>query len=85
MQIAPREVSVSDPKLRGRIYAFADERQEESFFRKGEAFETGMFNEDFNFVFETEPGRARRGKKALSHPYSERGLRVHEGEFDGVG
>ena len=82
--IAPREVSVSDPKLRGIIYAFADERKEASFFRKGEAFETGMFNEDFNFVFESDPVKARKGKYALSHPYSEQGLKAQEGEFDKV-
>lgn len=80
--IAPDEVSVSDPKLRGMLYSFADERREESFFPKSKSFETGLFNDDFNFVFETDPARARLGKYALSHPYSEKGLAALEHNFD---
>ncbi|KAA8895822.1 cytochrome P450 [Sphaerosporella brunnea] len=80
--IAPDEVSVSDPKLRGVLYSFADERREESFFPKAKSFETGLFNNDFNFVFETDPARARIGKYALSHPYSEKGLAKLEHHFD---
>jgi len=82
--IAPDEVSVSDPKLRGMLYSFADERREESFFPKSKSFETGLFNDDFNFVFETDPARARLGKYALSHPYSEKGLAALEHHFDQV-
>jgi hypothetical protein len=83
--IAPDEVSVADPKLRSALYGFADERKEESFFPKSKSFETGLFNEDFNFVFETDPARARLGKYALSHPYSEKGLVRLEHNFDQVG
>ena len=82
--IAPDEVSISDPKLRGMIYSFADERKEESFFPKSKSFETGLFNDDFNFVFETNPAMARLGKYALSHPYSEKGLSKLENHFDEV-
>ena len=80
--ISPDEVSVSDPKLRGVLYSSADERKEESFFPKSKSFETGTFNDDFNFVFETDPARARLGKYALSHPYSEKGLAKLENHFD---
>ncbi|KAI5816399.1 cytochrome P450 [Pyronema omphalodes] len=80
--VAPYEVSVSDPKLRSVIYGFADERKEESFFPKSRSSETGLFNEDFNFAFETDPARARLGKYALSHAYSEKGLMNLEHYFD---
>ncbi|KAI5857066.1 cytochrome P450 [Tricharina praecox] len=80
--ISPDEVSISDPMLRGTLYSFADERKEESFFLKAKSFQTGLFNEDFNFVFETDPARARLGKYALSHPYSEKGLSKLEHHFD---
>lgn len=82
--IAPDEVSVSDPNLRSTIYGFADDRKEETFFRKGEVFETGQINEDFNFVFETDPKKARIGKYGMSHAYSEKGLSLLEDEFDMV-
>jgi hypothetical protein len=82
--ITPDEVSVSDPKLRSVLYSFADERREDSFFPKSKSFETGLFNNDFNFVFETNPARARLGKYALSHPYSEKGLAKLEHYFDQV-
>lgn len=82
--IAPDEVSVADPKLRGILYGFADDRKDETFFPKCKSFETGTFNDDFNFVFETDPARARLGKYALSHPYSEKGLAKLEHHFDEV-
>lgn len=83
--IAPDEISVSDPNLRSTIYGFADERKEQSFFPKAKSFETGQINEDFNFVFETDPKKARLGKYAISHAYSEKGLSILEPEFDKVG
>jgi hypothetical protein len=82
--IAPDEISISDPKLRAVLYSFADERKEDSFFPKSKSFGTGQFNDDFNFVFETDPARARLGKYALSHPYSEKGLAKLEHHFDQV-
>lgn len=82
--ISPEEVSVSDPKLRGVLYSFADERKEQSFFPKSSWFETGTFNEDYNIIFETDPTRARLGKTVMSHPYSEKGLSTLENQFDQV-
>ncbi|KAI5801281.1 cytochrome P450 [Geopyxis carbonaria] len=82
IQISPNEVSVSDPRLRGAIYSFADERQTETFFAKSRSFETGTFNDDFNFVFEQDPARARLGKKAMSHAYSERALANYDEDFE---
>jgi len=82
--IAPDEVSISDPLLRGSIYPFADNRKEKSFFAKSKSFETGLFNDDFNFVFETDAAKARLGKYALSHPYSEKVLAKLENNFDEV-
>lgn len=82
VQISPNEISVSDPLLRSTIYGFADERQTETFFAKGRPFETGTFNEDFNFLFERDPALARLGRKVMSHSYSERGLAKYEEDFE---
>lgn len=82
--VTPEEVSVADPTLRNVLYGFADERKDEAFFAKSKAFETGTFNDDFNFIFETDPAKARFGKKALAHPYSEKGLSKLEHNFDKV-
>lgn len=82
--IAPDEVSCSDPFLRNQIYSFANDKKEETFFRKAPSYETGSVNEDFSFIFEREPEKARLGKKYMSHFYSESYLTKLEGNFDQV-
>lgn len=82
--IAPDEVSCSDPFLRNQIYSFANDKKEETFFRKAPSYETGSINEDFSFIFEREPEKARLGKKYMSHFYSEAYLTKLEGNFDQV-
>lgn len=82
--ITPDEVSCSDPFLRNQIYSFANDKKEETFFRKAPSYETGSVNEDFSFIFEREPEKARLGKKYMSHFYSEAYLMKLEGNFDQV-
>lgn len=82
--ITPNEVSCSDPFLRNQIYSFANDKKEETFFRKAPNYETGSINEDFSFIFEREPEKARLGKKYMSHFYSESYLTKLEGNFDQV-
>ncbi|KAI5837399.1 cytochrome P450 [Morchella snyderi] len=80
--IAPDEVSCSDPYLRNVIYGFANDKREETFFRKAPLYETGSINEDFSFLFEREPEKARLGKRLMSHFYSETALSGLEKNFD---
>ncbi|KAL7275194.1 hypothetical protein RUND412_001871 [Rhizina undulata] len=80
--IAPNELSISDPKLRGTIYGFANAKKDETYFLKAPAFESGQINDDFNFVFEQNPERARLGKYNMGHYYSEQGLAQLEDNFD---
>lgn len=80
--IAPNDISCSDPFLRNQIYSFANDKKEETFFRKAPSYETGSVNQDFSFIFEREPEKARLGKKYMSHFYSEAGLTKLEENFD---
>lgn len=80
--IAPDEVSCSDPYLRNVIYGFANDKREETFFKKAPLYETGSVNEDFSFLFEREPEKARLGKRLMSHFYSETALSGLEKNFD---
>ncbi|KAL7273809.1 hypothetical protein RUND412_003317 [Rhizina undulata] len=80
--VAPNELSVSDPKFRNIIYGFANEKKDETFFRKSPAWETGQINDDFSFLFEQDPARARMGKYGMAHFYSEQGLTQLEENFD---
>lgn len=82
--VAPNEVSVSDPKYKDVIYSFAS-KDETKFFKKSKSFETGQINEDFSLLFEQAPEKAREGKKALAHVYSEARLKDFEINFDQVG
>lgn len=82
--IAPDEISISDPYYKNLIYGFADQRKQQSFFQKGPVYTTGRINDDFNFLFETDPERSRAGRYTLSHFYSESGLLRLEGDFDKV-
>lgn len=82
--IAPNDISCSDPFLRSQIYSFANDRKEETFFRKAPSYETGLINENFSFIFEQSPEKARLGKKHMSHFYSEAGLTKLEAGFDQV-
>jgi hypothetical protein len=80
--IAPNDISCADPYLRNQIYGFANEKKNETFFRKAPSYETGSINEEFSFIFERRPEEARFGKKYLAHFYSEAGLIKFEDNFD---
>ncbi|RPA94751.1 cytochrome P450 [Choiromyces venosus 120613-1] len=80
--IAPDEVSVSDPTLRNVIYGFQNHKKDFTFFKKSPSYEAGSINQDFSFIFEQDPEKARLGKYHMSHFYSERGLFNLEENFD---
>ncbi|KAG0124823.1 cytochrome P450 [Tuber indicum] len=80
--IAPNDISVSDPSLRNVIYGFQNHKKDFTFFRKSHSYETGSINQDFSFIFEQDPEKARLGKYYMSHFYSEQGLLNLEENFD---
>jgi len=82
--IAPNDISVSDPHLRNIIYGFQNHKKEFTFFGKSQSYETGSINQDFSFIFEQDPEKARLGKYHMSHFYSEQGLLGLEENFDKV-
>lgn len=82
--IAPNDISVSDPTLRNVIYGFQNHKKEFTFFKKSPSYETGSINQDFSFIFEQDPEKARLGKYHMSHFYSEQGLLNLEENFDKV-
>jgi hypothetical protein len=80
--IAPNDISVSDPHLRNVIYGFQNHKKDEAFYAKAPSYETGSINQDFSFIFERDPEKARVGKYHMSHFYSEAGLCTLEDNFD---
>ena len=82
--VAPDDISVSDPYLRNVIYGFQNDKKDRTFYRKAPSYETGSINQDFSFIFEQDPAKARLGKYHMSHFYSEAGLATMEENFDRV-